>query len=127
MCICSDGVHDNLDPQMLGVDPRDVGLSLISWKDVGSDRKTSIEVRETKNTFMMDLLKRIGTIALKGDDDDGDEDIPIGRVLTPQSLSTGLIRHARAITSATRSYMEQNPKKKQPKYVPFAVLSVSCG
>ena len=29
----SDGVHDNLDPEFLGLAPSDVGLSISSWSE----------------------------------------------------------------------------------------------
>eukprot|EP01094_Clydonella_sp_ATCC50884_P011330 TRINITY_DN21127_c0_g1_i1.p1 TRINITY_DN21127_c0_g1~~TRINITY_DN21127_c0_g1_i1.p1 ORF type:complete len:754 (+),score=257.55 TRINITY_DN21127_c0_g1_i1:278-2539(+) len=109
--IVSDGVHDNLDPQILGVDPKDVGLSIASWTDAHDDAATEEEVEDTKRTFMLDLLSRITSLALRDSEKSGSGK----KKLTPNLITQALIRHARAITNSVRTYMEDHPSMKQPK------------
>jgi hypothetical protein len=112
--VVSDGVHDNLDPQMLGVAPADVGLTIDSWNDAHSNRDVAVEVEDTKRTFMLDLLLRITSMGLK----EVEAKTGTPAHLTPDIVTQSLIRHARAITSSVRAFMENNPAKKQPKCVP---------
>lgn len=39
----SDGVHDNLDPQILGKKPRDFGLEGAEWTDIDVDSGTQVK------------------------------------------------------------------------------------
>lgn len=44
LLLCTDGVHDNLDPELLGLQPSDVGVKAKAWDEltpeVGTDAKT---------------------------------------------------------------------------------------
>lgn len=51
--VCSDGVHDNLDPQHLGKTPQEFGLGAGKWSECDA-----AAVEKAKQTFANNLLKR---------------------------------------------------------------------
>jgi hypothetical protein len=101
--LLSDGVHDNLDPQMLGVSPRDLGLPVDNWNDVEREASIKQQADVVKRVFMLKLLKRITHTR------------STTRPLTPHDITQSLVRYAISITNNARAFMEANPGKKQPK------------
>jgi len=113
----SDGVHDNLDPQTLGIPPKDVSEKYSShsdWKDFKSDS----DVEKIKTEYMKKFLSR--DLICGGDEDkklrmkvfsfnatDAD-------ALSPTNITTRIMKHCLAVTASGREWMEQNPKDKLP-------------
>lgn len=57
------------------------------------------------------LLQDNDELDFSNDDDEDDED----GLVTPKSVTRALIKHALKMTSNTRTFMEQNPRKRQPE------------
>eukprot|EP01117_Protostelium_nocturnum_P000783 TRINITY_DN1099_c0_g1_i2.p1 TRINITY_DN1099_c0_g1~~TRINITY_DN1099_c0_g1_i2.p1 ORF type:complete len:1136 (+),score=394.67 TRINITY_DN1099_c0_g1_i2:295-3702(+) len=96
--ICSDGIHDNFDPQQLGKGPRQVDSSLNGddWKEFEGNTKAE----EVKNNFRINEIKK--TIGEK-------------EQVTPQQIVRSLLNQCIVLTAKCRDYMEQNPGTNQPK------------
>eukprot|EP01133_Synstelium_polycarpum_P015004 gene15004-17742_t len=95
--LLSDGVHDNLDPQQLGVRPEDLGIEVESWDLAG--QKYPNETDRVKNEFRTRWLL----------DHFGNEEN-----LTPQYITNTLLKHCIETTQSSRDFMEQNTTKKLP-------------
>jgi len=52
--LTSDGVYDNLDPQSLGVSPRELGIDSDDWKTAPGEA-----VEEVKSRYSCEVLERI--------------------------------------------------------------------
>jgi hypothetical protein len=114
----SDGVHDNLDPQVnrlliaahsllqsLGKTPRDLGLGTDTWEE--SQRVDPLSTASVKDQFRLKFIKRL-----------------IGNELNPQikckEITVKLIEYCKHITRKSKKWMEDNPNKKLPvDYVTF--------
>jgi len=90
--LVSDGVHDNLDPQTLGLPPSHFGIEFADWEQVDYERGVDCKV-QYMNGFITKLVKK--------------ED---GEIISPRVLSKKLIRHCIETTGAGRQFMEQNPR-----------------
>lgn len=112
--LVSDGVHDNLDPQSLGLEPREVGGPELPWSELSRD-----VVLQLKSNYAQIELQRIygalleaqrlcsdGELRVDGSGDDVD--------VLPSMLASSLVEHARDVTSASREFLESNPGKRQP-------------
>lgn len=116
--IVSDGVHDNLDPQILGVPPKEVDekyASLENWRDFSSDE----EVEKMKTQHMLKLLS---TDIIEGSEKEKErrqkilsfavsDDEP---ATSPSNITNRIMKHCLAVTGRGREWMEQNPKEKLP-------------
>jgi len=92
--LCSDGVHDNLDPQNLGKKPADCELVGDDWSIIPNDIGMT-----AKNKYMNKLITDIITAG--------------GEEVNPSIIAKKIIRHCRDITGAARQWMEQNPNSVQ--------------
>eukprot|EP00007_Cunea_sp_BSH-02190019_P007530 CAMPEP_0174232938 /NCGR_PEP_ID=MMETSP0417-20130205/3100_1 /TAXON_ID=242541 /ORGANISM="Mayorella sp, Strain BSH-02190019" /LENGTH=660 /DNA_ID=CAMNT_0015311073 /DNA_START=37 /DNA_END=2019 /DNA_ORIENTATION=- len=92
--MCSDGVHDNLDPVTLGKTPSDFGLSEENWDDVPFEIADKLK-EEFQCTYLADRI--IG------------DHIP-----TPKLIVSRTIRHCLNTTSRSRKFMEKYPDRKLP-------------
>jgi len=114
--VVSDGVHDNLDPQILGVTPKEVDnemyANIVDWKSFSNDS----EVEKIKTAHMQKLLS--DDLILGGEEDrkmrtkifaQGEEDL-----LSPESITSRILKHCLNVTGKGRQWMEQNPKEKLP-------------
>jgi len=115
--LLSDGVHDNLDPQTLGIAPKDVSPNYAhhtDWKDFKSDE----EAEKVKTEYMKRFLTR--DLICGGEEDkklrmkvfsfsatDTDE-------LSPANITARIMKHCLGVTASGREWMEQNPKDKLP-------------
>ena len=94
--LVTDGVHDNLDPQLLGLLPKDVNpmLTAESWDDLSPEAAQLIksEYRERK----------LGEIISKSD-------------RTPSSICDELVDHCFEVTTSSRHFMETNPSEPLPE------------
>ena len=99
----SDGVHDNLDPELLGILPSELYLPFSSWNDIPIQISSVV-----KTKFSLRLLQ----ILLFESDS--------GRIETTNKLTAThcvhtLINHAQRTTKNTRDWTEQNPRIRLPE------------
>lgn len=102
--LCSDGVHDNLDPESLGLQPNqspypEARLSIEDW----ADPSVPLEAKNTaKSKHMCAALTEI-----------------IRSFKDPNQTSTKeivdqIIQHVLSVTQSSRDFLKQNPKTKLP-------------
>jgi len=106
----SDGVHDNLDPQELGLLPKQVGMPNIeSWKE--AEAKHPDETERVKTEQRTTLLKKLLKEALEAKKT---------RKLTPADVVQSWMKHCSQVTAKSRKFMEDFPEKKLPSdYVEY--------
>ncbi|GAM18541.1 hypothetical protein SAMD00019534_017160 [Acytostelium subglobosum LB1] len=97
--LLSDGVHDNLDPQQLGVTPRELGIDADTWDLSG--QKYPDETDRVKNNFRTNWLHE----HFNQDDQ-----------LTPQYITNQLLKHCTETTQTSRDFMENTSKKLPQDY-----------
>jgi len=135
LLILSDGVHDNLDPQVLGKTPADCGPD---WDDVKdwTEFKSDDDYHSAKAAYMKEFLS--DQLILGGESDDKmrskvfassvntnttskESPIPPGDpAISPAAITSRIMKHCLAVTSKGREWMEQNPKEKLPNdYVEY--------
>lgn len=115
--IVSDGVHDNLDPQILGVSPKDLDNKtygdVADWKSFENDG----DVEKIKTAHMQKLM--LDDLILGGEEDrkirskifsHGEEE----SVLSPENITNRIMKYCLHVTGKGRQWMEQNPKEKLP-------------
>eukprot|EP00727_Mastigamoeba_balamuthi_P001475 m51a1_g11324 hypothetical protein (567) ;mRNA; f:123144-125467 len=110
LLVCSDGVHDNLDPPSLGIDPGELcdDFRGMTW-DAAAEHNREL-VDEIRQSFMEARLEVIiADIFRRRSADMGDKPI------SPASVTNAVVEYCLRVTSAARSYMEENPAKNQPK------------
>eukprot|EP01090_Pellita_catalonica_P018124 TRINITY_DN5718_c0_g1_i2.p1 TRINITY_DN5718_c0_g1~~TRINITY_DN5718_c0_g1_i2.p1 ORF type:complete len:476 (-),score=68.27 TRINITY_DN5718_c0_g1_i2:65-1492(-) len=97
--IVSDGIHDNLDPQHLGLSPTAVGVSgnFTNW--LIAEQKVPDETDDFKNAFRLRLLKKLA------DQVNLSKSAPL-----PESLTAILLKHSFQLTSNSRNFIENNPR-----------------
>jgi Protein phosphatase 2C len=93
--LLSDGVHDNLDPSQLGLEPADLDCSFAQW---GSDQEAAAQV---KSLFRSRLIEHW---VLAGLDE-----------VSPRTVVDRALHHAKSITARSREIMEKHPSLKQPR------------
>jgi hypothetical protein len=91
--LVSDGVHDNLDPVVLGLPPSCCGRLETAWEAVPA--AVSLSLREG---YAADLLSSL--ISNAGAD--------------PRHVSEAIVEHCLGVTAKGRAFMEENPGKPQP-------------
>jgi len=104
--VCSDGVWDNYDPEMLGIEPKELCLEQDKWEDVPF--KTAVQ---EKDHFLGQLMRE-QVLEEKYQELKEGEGHAIN--LTPQDIAFKLVRHCVVTTQICRDFMEQNPNLKQP-------------
>jgi serine/threonine protein phosphatase PrpC len=94
--LVTDGVHDNLNPQVLGKLPSDLGLTAPNneWKNVPLDESNRIKTR-----FQLDTLAAL---------------LNQNKEKTPFFFTHSLIQHCFKTTLKARDFMEKNPAKVEP-------------
>jgi len=93
--LLSDGIHDNLDPQYLGVAPEDLKVKDFSdWGEVESQ-----EVQDAKTRYREELILNKFVAVAEGD---------------TKALANLLIEHCFRVTEPGRTFMETNPGRKLP-------------
>eukprot|EP01119_Soliformovum_irregulare_P000407 TRINITY_DN10280_c0_g1_i1.p1 TRINITY_DN10280_c0_g1~~TRINITY_DN10280_c0_g1_i1.p1 ORF type:complete len:649 (+),score=163.72 TRINITY_DN10280_c0_g1_i1:75-2021(+) len=104
--VVSDGVHDNLDPQMLGKSPKDVGIPTDDWEKA---EKLSPEAADLAKT--QSRLNVLASIF---------EKLPNANEPCPSDVVDALVKYAVDLTQPTRAFMEAHSDQKQPAdYVQF--------
>ncbi|XP_049850667.1 uncharacterized protein LOC126323719 [Schistocerca gregaria] len=105
LIVISDGVHDNLDPQLLGKLPLDIADSLRPHlRDLASRAPTwsslnPHSVETIKSEYAMHLTSQL---------------IQSLRQPTPSAISSLLVNHALSVTQPSRRFMEENAEKPEP-------------
>lgn len=117
--LVSDGVHDNLDPQILGISPKEIDPKQYGDKEEWKGFQTDDEVEKIKTQHM---LKILSDELIGGGEEDrklrqkilsfasNDEESPI----SPLNVTNRIMKHCLAVTGKGREWMEQNPKEKLP-------------
>ena len=90
----TDGVHDNLDPELLGRSPTEFEQSADNWTSLDHNVAKTI-----KKTFREKLLK----------------DIIHSGPITPIEICNSLTKYCTSITEPSRTFMEQNPSSELPE------------
>mmetsp|Transcript_8396 Transcript_8396/g.25975 ORF Transcript_8396/g.25975 Transcript_8396/m.25975 type:complete len:1512 (-) Transcript_8396:180-4715(-) len=117
--VCTDGLHDNLDPEVLGLSPSIFKLKDEHWKDIRPLKVTSLKGKfaEVLLNGLLRGLPRQHAIeeAIKR----CNSTVPfvqskVLQDLTPQQVVELLCDYSMKITAVLRSYMEQHPGAKQP-------------
>eukprot|EP01133_Synstelium_polycarpum_P008018 gene8018-9420_t len=96
--LVSDGVHDNLDPQTIGVAPKECQLPHESWSDMEFEK-----VQENKSKYMQEFLKK----KLRSPDNDLEP-------LSAKMITEKLIEHCVETTRSSREFMVAYPNKPLP-------------
>eukprot|EP01119_Soliformovum_irregulare_P008789 TRINITY_DN2189_c0_g1_i2.p1 TRINITY_DN2189_c0_g1~~TRINITY_DN2189_c0_g1_i2.p1 ORF type:complete len:438 (+),score=84.53 TRINITY_DN2189_c0_g1_i2:343-1656(+) len=107
--LLSDGVHDNLDPQTLGMTPRqlDSSLDYTEWKDIPPELEplaSSLKTRHMQNFLIRDLIlggedqvkMRNKVLAFMKTDDDS---------MSPLNITSRIMKHCLAVTASGRQWM----------------------
>jgi len=111
--VMSDGVHDNLDPQQLGVSPMDAKIEATTWEEAEKLDPTRVEF--FKNSFRKKWLEDTFTKQLVlTEEDSGNSNHSSKRKLDVKFIVDVLLQHCVNITKSSREFMEQHPKQKQP-------------
>ncbi|KAH3767670.1 cyclophilin B [Pelomyxa schiedti] len=113
MILCaSDGVHDNLTPEFLGVQPGDLcaRFSAMSWEEAMSSNMPL--AHNLCETYMASKLEEIVFSAksnrgfLHGS--------MLSNDVTPTSVANSVLEYCQICTQESRDWMEKNPDKKLP-------------
>eukprot|EP01127_Copromyxa_protea_P015973 TRINITY_DN4681_c1_g1_i4.p1 TRINITY_DN4681_c1_g1~~TRINITY_DN4681_c1_g1_i4.p1 ORF type:complete len:1082 (+),score=187.13 TRINITY_DN4681_c1_g1_i4:1314-4559(+) len=97
--LCSDGVHDNLDPQTFGLPPSHFGLNYENWSDAPPK-----EVVEVKRAYTLNLLQKFYS-----------ELYSVRGCVTLHNLTETIITYCFEQTLESRKFMETNPHLALPK------------
>jgi len=91
--VVSDGVHDNLDPQSLGVEPQQLLMDELTWNDVNDKRCQTAKTQFRARLVSMLMSQHNWTV---------------------QNVTTRLLKHSLNVTKKTREWMQSNPRKREP-------------
>eukprot|EP01089_Gocevia_fonbrunei_P000233 TRINITY_DN1023_c0_g1_i1.p1 TRINITY_DN1023_c0_g1~~TRINITY_DN1023_c0_g1_i1.p1 ORF type:complete len:583 (+),score=107.20 TRINITY_DN1023_c0_g1_i1:142-1749(+) len=102
--LVSDGVHDNLDPQSLGIPPTVLGMNSDNWYDAEKtdSEKTDQVKTEFRNQIMKAVLESGGATFT---------------TLQPECLTSNLLDYSYQVTVSSREWMETNTKRLPDDYV----------
>ena len=93
--VVSDGVHDNLHPQMLSITPRDLKLDFETWEDAAK----LINIEEVATKYRVQCLQHFIS------------DIQC----SPINIVEKIINHCNSVTKNSRDWMENNVSQPLPK------------
>lgn len=99
--LLSDGVHDNLDPQQLGIKPNELGIDEESWDKAAIS--FPIDSENAKNEYRKRWLNQHFC-----------SDQNTLNQLEPTFISNTLLKHCLDTTQSSRDFMETNTSKKLP-------------
>ncbi|KAH3732864.1 cyclophilin B [Pelomyxa schiedti] len=104
--LVTDGVHDNLDPEVLGDTPSTWRIQAPNWDTACQDNRELVV--QVKTAFRQNLLKKVL------------EETPASmrashtHLISPSNAADRLLNYAHKATSVQRKWMEDNPKLKTP-------------
>ena len=119
---CSDGLHDNLDPEQQGITPSELNIHFDTWKE--AEQNAPDLVHSCKSKFRLSLIKKIviGEENNNNNNNNNNNDNIQPVVVSPHLITSSLVKFCHDLTSATRSFMENNPESRQPKSSFFSFL-----
>merc|ERR1712137_181934 len=94
--VCSDGVHDNFDPQLQGISPKELGSEIESWNDIGAD-----EANALKSEFRCAQLKKVMNITNS-------------RTVDLEKLVDTVVDYCVDMTRPSQTFMQENFGKRLP-------------
>jgi len=121
LIVVSDGVADNLDPQLCGIHPNDVEAGIVTDEENWDNLPHSIaEPLRTKHRIKTVRNLIIKHMAMKANNDPYD--------VRPQDVVTCLLTHARKVVKPTQDWMENHPHEPQPsgKLFPGKMDHTTC-
>eukprot|EP00005_Dracoamoeba_jomungandri_P003346 CAMPEP_0174255294 /NCGR_PEP_ID=MMETSP0439-20130205/4642_1 /TAXON_ID=0 /ORGANISM="Stereomyxa ramosa, Strain Chinc5" /LENGTH=393 /DNA_ID=CAMNT_0015337417 /DNA_START=172 /DNA_END=1353 /DNA_ORIENTATION=- len=92
--LCSDGVHDNLDPQLLGHTPQTFDLGSDKWSDLDPVVVDSIKTHY-RCRFLEKLISKTGGV-------------------DPPTIDDAIVDHCWTTTESSREFMQAHPSSKLP-------------
>jgi hypothetical protein len=95
--VCTDGVHDNFDPEMQGKTPREAGLEVDHW----DDRSNYKQILQCKSKYALQFMENLLS--------DCEE-------VTPKIICEKFTNYCTYLTHSSRSYLENNMKKLPADY-----------
>jgi len=98
---CSDGVHDNLDPEYMGISPRQCNVEADSWDQADPGRAEA-----AKTAFTKAFLEVLVSSEMQSSG---------GKEVTPRLIAEAVVRHAVENTKQSRRFMMQYPQRRLPK------------
>eukprot|EP01113_Clastostelium_recurvatum_P046662 TRINITY_DN820_c0_g1_i2.p1 TRINITY_DN820_c0_g1~~TRINITY_DN820_c0_g1_i2.p1 ORF type:complete len:956 (+),score=243.32 TRINITY_DN820_c0_g1_i2:188-3055(+) len=98
--LMSDGVHDNLDPMMIGVNPQTLNQPFVDWLDFVESAGVAAE--KVKDSYR---IRKLGEL--------------LAGLTTPREISAKLIDHCQQTTLKAKTYMEVEGKPQPKDYVNF--------
>jgi len=102
LIMVSDGVHDNIDPQQLGIYPLEFNIEASTWEE--AEMKYPNETSLAKTNFATQL---IGERILY------DQSI----CSNPQIVTQKVLEYVSTITKDAREFMQNHPNDKQPRNI----------
>lgn len=119
--LVSDGVHDNLDPQVLGKSPKDIVENTAFPVDEWSQIEKEDQVEKLKTLYMCKLMldsvegrdEDISKLRSKISSSSLSESDEVD-LTSPLRITNRLMKHCLQVTSKGREWMEQNPKDRLP-------------
>eukprot|EP01127_Copromyxa_protea_P023880 TRINITY_DN9166_c0_g1_i1.p1 TRINITY_DN9166_c0_g1~~TRINITY_DN9166_c0_g1_i1.p1 ORF type:complete len:1278 (-),score=216.41 TRINITY_DN9166_c0_g1_i1:172-4005(-) len=106
LMVCTDGVHDNLDPQGHGLVPMDLGLTGDGYEDW--DKNDPAQVEQVKIEYQNKCLQEIFMSVVSKTGKSVDD-------VTLDELSEAVINYCLEKTKPSREFMQDNPTKPLPK------------
>jgi len=113
LCV-TDGIHDNFDPQLLGLQPKDLKIGLtqsaeMTWSE--AENAIPDDVDSAKSKYRCKLIEKEINRANKSND---------WSKVTCSDISQSVLEYCSKLTQSTRDFMQSNPGKRQPNdYVNF--------
>ena len=100
--VCTDGVHDNFDPQMNGLIPKDLKLPQYStWNDIPHEEGNAVKSEWRTEKLQILLKTTLGEFAPGCDID-------------LKLFSDTLVKHCEAMNQPAQKFMIENPGKRLP-------------
>ena len=96
LVLVSDGVHDNLDPETLNLDPLQAGLDYSDWVDIPLDEKV-----RAKDIYRADIIAQ-----------------HVDNTRSPSDIAVNMLKWVRKVTENKRLFMEANAGKEEPAELP---------
>ena len=113
--LVSDGVHDNLDPALLGCEPKDVGIDAVKWDSITDYQY----LEEVKTKIRLQILERI---IFKEFDKSNTlnsllerREFVYRKLPSPEVTVDSIIEYCRFYCQAAITWMQDNPSKRLPK------------
>jgi len=106
LLLVSDGLHDNFDPQLLGLRPEDIGLNSERWEDIDLD-----VLVQSKNTYQEKFIEEVIMYnRILTSLNHSSENLPtsssVEQIHSPVYIAKQLVQFCKDITKKSRDYMQ---------------------